>query len=555
MFHLGNIGIGKYRAGTRKSNGPILCVTLRPASRTLEARIYIMMTLINELIGLITLWNITLLSASTVMGIIIGCLPGLTATMGIALLTGLTYGMSQDSALIILMGIYVGAMFGGSISAVLIGIPGTGAAAATVLDGYPLAKKGEGGTALSLALVGSFIGTLFGMILLVTCTPFLQGVALKFTSPELALLSIFGITICGSLTSAGSPLKGWIAGLIGLLASCIGMETMFAYPRYTFDSVQLLGGIAFVPAMIGLFGIPSIMGELARDSSESESIRMRSIRKVKISTWFLLRTRLGLCLKSGVIGVGVGTIPGVGEDVAAWLSYDSARKGSKNPQEFGKGCYDGVIAAETANNACIGGALIPLLCLAIPGSAPTAVLLGAMRLHGIRPGPMLTFEFPNFVAYMSAILFLAALVMRLFGLPACKLAPMLLRIPVHILMPIVGVLSVVGAYALNIRTFDLVIMYVFGMLGYVFSKQGFPAAPIILGLILGPITDENIRRTLQTSAGSVLPFFTRPVCIAILALIVYSFVGSTAWFQRAKTFVRRSCCTAFLGKRTDSGDV
>lgn len=251
-----------------------------------------MTTFIAELIGLITPLNILLLCASTVLGILIGCLPGLTATMGIALLTGLTYGMNQDAALIIHMGIYVGAMFGGSISAILIGIPGTGSAAATVLDGHPLAKKGEGGTALSLALVGSFIGTLFGMLLLMTCAPFLQSAALKFASPELAMLAIFGITICGSLTSGGNPLKGWMAGIFGLLLSCVGMETMFAYSRYSFGSVQLLSGIAFVPAMIGLFGVPSILGELARDSAESEAIRMNSVRQVKISTWMLLRTRL-----------------------------------------------------------------------------------------------------------------------------------------------------------------------------------------------------------------------------------------------------------------------
>lgn len=232
----------------------------------------------------------------------------------------------------------------------------------------------------------------------------------------------------------------------------------------------------------------------------------------------LLRTKLGICIRSGLIGMGVGTIPGVGEDVAAWLSYDTAKKLSKHPEEFGTGCYDGVLAAEAANNACVGGALIPLLFLAIPGSAPTAVLLGALQLHGIRPGPMLTFEFPNFIPYMGAVLLLAALVMRVFGLPICKIAPMLLKIPTHILMPIVAVLSIIGSYALNIKAFDLVIMYIFGLLGYLLAKQDFPAAPVILGLILGPLLDENLRRALQTSGGSLSPFFTRPVCIVILLL-------------------------------------
>ena len=504
-----------------------------------------MFIFLKELIGLITPINILLLSASTILGILIGCLPGLTATMGIALLTGITYGMSQDAALIILMGIYVGAMFGGSISAILIGIPGTGSAAATVLDGYPLAKKGQGGTALSLALIGSFIGTLFGLLLLSTCAPFLQTIALKFTSAELSLLAIFGVTICGSLTAAGSPLKGWIGGFFGLLVSCIGMETMYGYARFTYGNSQLLGGIAFVPAMIGLFGIPGVLGELSREKTAVQALVINEEKQEKISVWGLLKTRLGLCLKSGAIGVGIGAIPGVGEDVAAWMSYDAAKNSSKHPEEFGKGCYDGVVAAETANNACIGGALIPLLCLAIPGSAPTAVLLGAFRLHGIRPGPMLTYEFPNFIPYMSAMLLLAAFVMRIFGLPACKLAPKLLKLPVHILMPIVSVLSIIGSYALNIRFFDLIVMYAFGLIGYFMTKRDFPVAPIILGIILGPMIDENFRRTLQTSGGSIAPFVTRPLSIVILVLIAYSILGQMEPAKRFGRALKQACFKPF----------
>lgn len=486
-----------------------------------------MITLFQELIALITPMNLMVLSISTVLGMLIGCLPGLTATMGIALLTGITYGLDQDVALLMLMGIYVGAMFGGSIASILIGIPGTGSAAATVMDGHPLAKRGQGSTALSLALLGSFIGTLFGMVLLSFCTPYLQSIALKFASGEIALLAIFGITICGSLSSAGgSALKGWIGGFFGLLISCIGIERMYGYPRYTFGNSQLLTGIEFVPAMIGLFGIPSVFAELVRRRKVEEAVGIGDdVQEEKISVLKLLRTKLGCCLRSGVIGVGIGCIPGVGEDVAAWMSYDTAKKASKHPEEFGKGSYEGVLAAETANNACVGGALIPLLCLAIPGSAPTAVLLGAMQLHGIRPGPMLTFEFPNFIPYMSAILLLAALIMRIFGYPACKIAPQLLKIPSYILMPVIAVLSVIGSYALNIRMFDLITMYVFGLIGYFLSKQDYPAAPVILGLILGPMVDENLRRTLQTSGGSFAPFYTRPLSIIILILIAYSTVG------------------------------
>ncbi len=500
-----------------------------------------MIQLFQEFVALLTPVNLLVVSFSTVLGMLIGCLPGLTATMGIALLTGITYGMSQDVAILMLMGIYVGAMFGGSIASILIGIPGTGSAAATVMDGHPLAKKGQGGTALTLALLGSFIGTLFGMLLLSVCTPFLQKISLKFTSAEIALLAFFGVTICGSLTGpGGSPMKGLIGGVFGLLVSCIGMETMYGYARYTFGNSQLLGGIAFVPAMIGLFGIPSVLGELSslKDNKLNSAIHYSKDKQDKIGIVKLIRKHLFGILRAGAIGTGIGCIPGVGEDVAAWMAYDTAKKSSKHPEEFGRGAYDGVLAAETANNSCVGGALIPLLCLAIPGSAPTAVLLGALRLHGIRPGPMLTFEFPNFIAYMSAVLLLCSLMMRIFGYLACKVAPKVLKIPAYILMPIVAVLSIIGSYALNIRTFDLVVMFVFGILGYFLNRQDYPAAPIILGLILGPMLDENFRRTLQTSGGSMTPFFTRPIALIIFILILWSILGQLPGFKKMLSAIK-----------------
>jgi putative tricarboxylic transport membrane protein len=405
--------------------------------------------------------------------------------MGIALLTGITYGMEFSRALIVLMGIYVGGIYGGSISAVLIGIPGTGSAAATVLDGHPLAKQGHATRALGAATIASFIGTVFGMICLAGFTPLLEKLALKFTSPEFALLAIFGVTICGSLTAGGGPaLKGWIGGLAGLIFSTVGYETMYAYPRFSYGNVNLMGGIAFVPAMIGLFGIPSVLNELS--VTDVQKIVKISTEK-GITILEIISKNLGLILRSGLIGVGVGAIPGVGEDVAAWLAYDVAKKSSKEPEKFGKGSYEGVLAPETANNAAIGGAIIPLLSLAIPGSAPTAVLLGALMLHGVRPGPMLSIENPTFLAHMSAVLLLAAIFMRVCAIPACRFAPKILKTPTHILMPIVGVLSCIGAYALTINVFDLYVMFFFGLIGYACEKMQYPTAPIVLGIILGPL--------------------------------------------------------------------
>ena len=495
--------------------------------------------MLQSLIGLATPLNLLLLLVSTCGGILIGALPGLSATMGIALLAGLTYTMNQDMALIVLLGIYVGGIYGGSLSATLIGIPGTGSAAATTLDGYPLAKKGLGREALSTVTIASFIGTLIGMVFLAFLTPALQDLSLMFASHEYALLAVFGVTICGTLTTEGSPLKGWIAGFFGLALSCVGYEQLFSIPRFTFNNVALYSGIAFVPAMIGLFGLPNIFDNLSRNTS-ADSVDVSSEKKMKISVLGMVRNNFAGIVRSGIIGTAIDAIPGVGEDVAAWLSYDTAKRSSKHPEEFGKGSFEGIIASETANNAAIGGALIPMLSLAIPGSPPSAVLLGALQLHGIRPGPMLTFDQPEFIPYMAALLLLASFMMRFSGWGICQIAPKILRVPFFILMPVVGVLSIIGAYALNVNMFDLTIMFVFGIIGYIFMKLKIPAAPIVLGLILGNMADANFRRALQASQGSFGPFVTRPLSIIVLLLIFFTIFSQTPIYAGLKKrFIRK----------------
>ena len=488
--------------------------------------------LFKNFISLITPMNLLVISLASIGGIMVGALPGLTTTMGIALLTGVTYGMDHETALLVLMGLYVGSTYGGSISAILVGIPGTGSAAATVLDGHVIAEKGHGRQALSLATVASFIGTLFGMLCLVIFTPMLQNIALKFTSPEYALLALFGITICGSLSSGGNAVKGWISGFIGMALSCVGLEGMYSYSRLSFGSVGLMGGIAMVPAMIGFFGIPSILQELSKTEKDADVLVTE--KKEKGDTVFaLLKKHFKLILQSGIIGTFIGAIPGVGEDVAAWLSYDTAKKTSKEPEKFGKGAYEGVIAAETANNSAIGGALIPLLSLGVPGSPPTAVLLGALMLHGIRPGPMLKFDAPNFIVYMSALLILATICMRVFGYLICQQAPKILKIPGYILMSIVGVLSVIGSYAVNNNLFDVYVMLIIGFVAYFLVECDYPAAPVVLGLILGNMFDTNLRRTFVSSHGSLMPFVTRPICIIILTMIAISVLSQVPFVQRS----------------------
>lgn len=485
-----------------------------------------------EIIKAISFDILAALVISTTLGIVIGSLPGLSATMGIALLTGLTYNLPSNIAIPILLGIYVGAIYGGSISAILINIPGTGASAATALDGFPLSKKGEALNALYASRYASFFGTLFGVLILMNFTPLLSNVArTQFSSPEFFLLAMFGIIICGTLTAPDKPIKGWISGFIGIMVSMVGIEEIYAYQRFTFGKSDLLGGISFIAAMIGIFGIPQILLTL---SNKDTKFTVNAVNKVK-EKWFVSKIIIKNwwnILRSGLIGVGIGTIPGAGEDIASWMAYDRSRQASKNKDKFGKGSYEGLIASETGNNACIGGAMIPLLTLAVPGSPPAAVLLGALLLHGVRPGPMLSIESPKFIYEMTAILLIASFVLLICGLFISKAMVKVLQVNSAILLPIIGALSVIGAYAINIQIIDIYIMIIFGLFGYLLLRMGFPAAPLILGAILGPMADANIRRTLLASEGDLMIFIERPVALLFLILILITIFSQARWVQK-----------------------
>lgn len=488
------------------------------------------------LIELITPMNILLFVICSAAGIIFGCLPGLTASIAIALLTGLTYGTPLDTALVMLLSIYVGAIYGGSMSAVLIGIPGTGSAAATVLDGHPLALKGEGSKALSLATIASFFGTIVGTVCLALFTPLLLKLSLNFTSVEYALLAIFGITICGTLTSAGKPIKGWISGFIGLFFATIGFDPINSYPRFTFGASELLGGVQMVPAMIGLFGIPSVFVALVNVGKNDDVTKV--VNKKNDGMFKVLAKYWKTILRSGLLGSFIGAIPGVGEDIAAWLSYDTAKKSSKHPEEYGKGSYEGIIAAETGNNACIGGAMIPLLSLGVPGSGPCAVLLGALSLHGIRTGPMLARTNPEFIPQVCAIIIVAAFFMRFGGLLMCKIAPKVLSVPTFILMPIVATLCVIGSYAIYVTQIDITMMFVLGLVGFAMDRLKYPAAPAVLGLILGNLLDSSLRRSLIATNGSLINYVTRPIALVVLVLILFSVFMQTPWYGKVMNSLR-----------------
>lgn len=475
--------------------------------------------------------NLLVLALSTAAGLIMGMLPGLSATMAIALLTGLTYNLPTQSALISLIAVYVGSISGGCQSAVLLNIPGTPASAATAMDGFPMARRGEGGFAIFLATTSSFLGTFISVVFVLTLTPLLTSFALKFKSWEFFLLSIFGVVICGTLTSQDNALKGWISGILGLIVAQIGLDTLNTYPRFCYGNVNLMASIQLIPVMIGLFGFPEIVRSFKRNS-ESTTIKANSF-EVKRGFKSIGKNIIAI-IRSAFIGVGVGIIPGVGEDTGGWLSYWASKSTSKHPETFGKGEELGVISSESGNNSCIGGAIIPVLSLAVPGSAPAAVLLAAFLMHGYRPGPLLMTESPDFVYRVCIYLAMASFAMWLIAMLLSKVTVRILGVPKKILMPIIFTLCVVGSYLINYTLFDIKVMFIFGLVGLVLTNLKFPSAPFLLGVILGPMADSNFRRGLNLSNGSLLPLVTQPICIFFLILILFLILSQTGLFKKLR---------------------
>lgn len=472
---------------------------------------------------------------AVLLGIVVGALPGLTATMGVALLTTLTYKMIPDQAILTLICMYVGAIYGGSRSAILLNIPGTPASAATTLDGFPLARAGRAGEAMGIATTSSAIGTIIGTIALAAVAPMLANVALDFHSYEFFWLALFGVIISGQLTKTGTPIKGYLAGIFGLLIAMIGMEGIHAHVRFSMGFSDLNGGIGLIPAMVGAFGFAEVLNVMyskrvvmARSKVDRVLPRFADIWRYKITA-----------LRSGLIGTFIGIIPGVGEDIGAWASYAAARRSSKTPEEFGKGSIDGLTAAETGDNAVVPGSLIPALTLAVPGSAPAAVLIAALFIHGVRPGPMIMIEQPQFVYSIVGMLFFATIGIFVFGIALTRPLLLVLRIPRERLMPIVFVLCVVGPYALTQRFFDVWVVLFFGIGGFILRRMDYPMAPLVLGIILGDLLDKNLRRGLVLSEGDLTPFFMRPISMVFWVVILLTILLSIGPVRSGSTALGR----------------
>jgi putative tricarboxylic transport membrane protein len=368
---------------------------------------------------------------------------------------------------------------------------------------------------MGIATSGSVIGTLIGMFFLAFFTPLLGNMALKFGAYEFFWLALFGVLIAGTLTG-DDPLKGWIAGIAGLFIAGIGQEPQYGYERFSWGMRDLAGGIQLVPALVGAFGFAELLTAMKnRQAPVKISPFDTVIPKISDITKYW-RT----ILRSGLIGTGVGIVPGVGEDVAAWSSYAAAKRVSKESEQFGKGSIEGLMAAETGDNACVPGAIIPVLTLAIPGSAPAAVLMAAMIIHGVKPGPMIMVENPQFVYDVVAMMLFATIGILIYGLVLTKALVQVLRVPQHYIVPVIFVLCAVGSFAISGRLFDVYVMLAFGILGFVLRGFGYPMAPLVLGIVLGDLLEKNLRRALLLSDGDLTPFFTRPISAVVAAMIV-----------------------------------
>jgi len=468
-----------------------------------------------EMTGILATPELLLLAAlGAILGIVLGCLPGISSTMSLAILLPVSYAMEPVAAIIFLMGVFSASVYGGSISAILLNIPGTPGAIVTQLDGYPMARSGRAGEALTIALIASTLGGMIGLLLLMFIAPVVAAGAMQFRSPEFAAATVFGITML-AYASPGSTFRGLMAGLVGLVCGMVGFDTVTDVPRFTFDTTLLEGGIDLVPMTVGIFGLAEVMRNIELGAARSAVVAKLGSLSAPLSTLKRLWKPIG---RGSVIGAVVGAVPAAGSAIAVAIAYSQEQRLSKSPERFGKGAPEGVAAPEAANNACVGGALVPMMTLGIPGDSMTAILMASLLMHGLRPGPMLFADRPEFVAAVYVALFLALVFTLLFGLLFVRQIVRLLRLPGNILMVLVAILCFVGAFAIRSSVSDVIVMVAFGIIGFTMTRLSIPIAPLAFGLILGPILEENLRRSLIVSDGSFLVFLERPIAAALLAL-------------------------------------
>jgi putative tricarboxylic transport membrane protein len=452
------------------------------------------------------------------VGLVVGMIPGLTISIGIILILPVTFVLPADISIALLLGLYVGGMTGGSFSAILLNIPGTPSASATALDGFAMSAKGEAGRALGIAISASFVGGLFSFFCLFLIAPLLADVALEFRTEDMFSLVFFGLTIICSF-AARSLIKGLLSAALGLALVTIGQDPVMGTPRFTFGQANLMAGVHFLTAMIGLFAIPQLIDNLL--STESGKKAQLKLTSVLPSIRDIKTIRLPVIIGS-ITGAFLGILPGAGGPIAAFISYDYSRKASKNPQQFGKGSPEGVAAPEAANNAVTGGALIPMMTLGIPGDPVTAILIGALTIHGLAPGPLLFLERGDFAYGLIFSFFWANIFNFIIAILGLRLLVKLLATPRVLLMPTVAVLCVIGSYALRNNFFDVYVMLFFGFVGLAMRWLQMPVVPMLLALVLGSQLEENLRVALTSSKGDISIFFTSPISVGFLCLSAIS---------------------------------
>lgn len=477
----------------------------------------VLMLVINTIFNPTTILLITL---GTLGGVFIGAMPGLNGPIGVALLLPFTFSLDPAIGLLILGGIYMGSSYGGSISAILLNTPGTAEAACTAMEGYPLAQQGKAKETLYYSILSCVIGGSIGVLTLMFLTPILASYALKFGAPEMFLMAIIGLAVVGSLT-AGNIAKGLFSAAFGVSLSFIGLDIMNGTERFTFGISELKGGIQLIPVIVGLFAITEM---LVQSSSKFGSIVDVPLKKSSIMHVFKSLIRKPLVFKSSIIGTVIGVLPGAGAAVASFISYGEAKRSSKRKELFGKGNIEGVIASESANNAAVGGSIVPLLALGIPGSATAAILYGALTIHGLIPGPKLFISNPDVAYTFITGMLLTVVVMGFIGVIGVPVFSSILKAKLIYIIPIVITFSFIGAFSIRNSLFDVLLAIVFGILGLIFRKADIPTPPIILGLILGPLAEINLRQSLLMAnardANIVEFIMIRPISIVLIVLLI-----------------------------------
>lgn len=457
-------------------------------------------------------------------GIYVGAIPGLSVTMAASLLISMTYSWDVDAALALMMGVWVGGVYGGSRAAILLNIPGAPAAVATTFDGYPLARKGEAGKAIAVSTIMSVLGGMVGLVVMLAAAPYIAKVAVKFSPKDYLLLLLMGLMLVGSL-GGKSVKKGILAALFGLMLGVVGTDAITGQNRFTFGISDLRTGFSYISVMIGLFGIGEALFQLKHRDRPIIKQDVSSIRPPKS----ILKRMVPLSIRSSILGTIIGALPGAGGDLAALMSYDFAKRTVKDPEvPFGEGAYEGVVAPESANNAAVGGALIPMLTLGIPGDSVTAIMIGALSIHNIKVGPTLMDTQPELFQNLAWLLLAANIFLLIFGLTGIRIFSKLVELPREILMPLIMVISVIGSYSISGNVIDIVWTVLFGIVGYFMKCYDYPVGPMVLGLILGPNLELYFRRAIMSAGsvgGMVVDIFTSPfslVLVILLALMILS---------------------------------